>query len=137
MIRQAEVIDWTQLAAARARMGAKFWRTLGYLHDEGLVAMSRIENALRAHDPVAMIEPAEHLKDEAMPLGALRLAEIAETIEMQARDCVEYHQDPAPLIETVVQMRTVFDETVDLLQNDANPLIQHRTPARPTGLIAA
>lgn len=137
MISQAAIIDWSQLTAARARMGPKFWRTLGYLHDEGLVAMSRIENALRAHDPVAMIEPAEHVKDEALPLGAVRLAEIAETIEMQARDCVEYHQDPAPLIEAVVLMRTVFAETVELLQNDSTPLIQHRTPTRPTGLIAA
>lgn len=132
-----DLIDWNQLTAARERMGPKFWRTLGYLHDEGLVAMSRIENALRAHDPVAMIEPAERLKDEALPLGALRLAEIAETIEMQARDCVEYHEDPAPLIESVVLLRGVFDETVGLLQNDANPLIQHRSPVRPTGLIAA
>lgn len=137
MTAPIELIDGKQLAAARARMGPQFWRTLSYLHDEGLVAMGKIENALRAHDPVAMIEPAERLKDEALPLGAFRLAENAETIEMQARDCVEYHQDPAPLIESVVQLRRVFDETVALLQNDANPLIKHRSPVRPTGLVAA
>lgn len=137
MTGPTDVIDWTRLAAARERMGGKFWRTLGYLYDEGLVAMSAIENALRAHDPVAMISPAERLKDEALPLGAMRLAEIAESIEMQARDCVEWHQDPAPLIEAVVSLRATFAETVALLQQDSNPLIQRRIPGKATGLIAA
>ncbi len=132
----ADLIDWACLAAERQRLGGQFWRTLGYLHDEGLVAISGIENALRAHNPAAMVGPAERLKDEAFPLGALRLAEIAESIEIDARDCVEWHQDPAPLIESVVLLRSVFAETVALLESDSNPLMR-KSPAMRRNLLAA
>ncbi len=132
----ADLIDWACLAAERQRLGGRFWRTLGYLHDEGVVAIAAIENALRAHDPAAMVGPAERLKDEAFPLGALRLAEIAETIEIDARDCVEWRQDPAPMIEQVVLLRSIFAETVALLESDSNPLIRKSPVSRPRLLAA-
>lgn len=132
----ADLIDWPSLAAERQRLGDQFWRVLGYLHDEGIAAIASIENALRVHDAVAMIGPAERLKREAFPLGALRLAEIAETIELEARDCVESHQDPAPLIEAVVLLRSVFAQTVEQLRNDSNPLMRKSAVHRPNLLAA-
>lgn len=126
---QYDLIDAKRLSNARMRLGPRFWDNLRYLHDEGHAAISAIETSLRAHDPVGMIEPAERLKDEAQSLGALALAAIAERIEAEARDCVEWHQDPGLMIEPVVMLRSVFAETIDALRKDSNPLIS-RTPAR-------
>lgn len=115
-------IDWRQFEAARTALGPNFWRTLVYLRDEGKRAIGTIEVALRGHDAVAMIGPAELLKSEALQMGAMAVAEIAEDVEMQARDCVEWHQSPDSLIEAVVELRTAFEATVTALQSHISPL---------------
>ena len=45
---------------------------------------------------------------------------------MTARRCVETHEAPDELIETVVALRPCFSETVALLDRDANPLAARR-----------
>jgi histidine phosphotransfer protein HptB len=115
-------IDWRQFEAARAALGPNFWRTLVFLRDEGAKAIGTIEFALRGHDAVAMIGPAELLKSEALHMGAMAVAEIAEDVEMQARDCVEWHQSPDRLIEAVVELRAAFEATVAALQKHISPL---------------
>ena len=45
---------------------------------------------------------------------------------MVARRCVEYHESPEELIETVVSLRPTFDETIKLLDAEANPLVARR-----------
>jgi histidine phosphotransfer protein HptB len=115
-------IDWRQFEAARSALGANFWRALIYLRDEGTRAIGAIEVALRGHDAVAMIGPSELLKSEALQMGAIAVAELAEDIEMQARDCVEWHQSPDTLIAEVVQLRAAFEATVAALQKHISPL---------------
>lgn len=117
------LIDWGQFRHAREALGPNFWRTLIYLRDEGSKCIGAIESALRRHDAVGIIGPAETLKSEAFQMGAKRVAEIAEQVEMEARDCVEMHDTPDLLLETVISLRAAFTETVEALQKDISPLM--------------
>src|SRR3546814_9589472 len=74
----------------------------------------------------ALVIPAHTLKGEARQFGAERLSLMAEEIEMIARRCVEHHESPEELIEQVVALRPTFDETLQLLENEANPLVPRR-----------
>ncbi len=126
------LIDWHQFRHAREALGPNFWRTLIYLRDEGSKCIGAIETALRRHDAVGIIGPAETLKSEAFQMGAKRVAEIAEQVEMEARDCVEMHDTPDLLIESVVALRQAFTETVEALQKDISPLMVREKTIPPT-----
>ena len=124
------VVDWERYAQARERLGGNFWRVMGYLREDGHKSVTMIEEALRADDAVALIGPAELLKSEALQMGALAVAEIAEEIELQARDCVEWHQSPEMLVSDVVRLRQTFEETVDLFEKEASPLLTRKPDFR-------
>jgi len=103
-------------------------RILGYFREDGTDSVGKIEEAMRAKDPAAMVMAAHKLKGEALQFGALRLGITAETIEMTARTCVEHHETPDELIELVVALRPMFEETLALLEEDASPVVQERHP---------
>ncbi len=125
---ESELIDWTVCRATRSALGPNFVRILGYFREDGTVSVSKIEEAMRAKDPVAMVMAAHTLKGEALQFGALRLSVTAETIEMTARACVEHHDTPDELIELVVALRAMFEETLAILEEDASPVVQQRHP---------
>ena len=120
------VVDWARFTQAREQLGGNFWRVMGYLRDDGHKAVSDIEDGVRNGDAVALIGPAELLKTEAVHMGALGVAEVAEQIEMQARDCVEWHQSPELLVEDAVTLRSMFEETVAMFEKEASPLLTRR-----------
>ncbi len=60
------------------------------------------------------------------------LAEIAELIETTARFCVESRRFPDELIKDVVELRKLFEATVELFDKATNPLLS-RAPGGPTG----
>lgn len=120
------VVDWTRFAKAREQLGGNFWRVMGYLRDDGHKAVAEIEEGVRNGDAVALIGPADLLKTEAEHLGAIGVAALAEQIEVQARDCVEWHQSPELLVEEAVSLRSVFEETVVLFEKEASPLLERK-----------
>ena len=122
------LLDEEQIGRSRAHFGRNFARILGYLREDGLEAIAKIEDAMRMNKPAAMIGPADRIKAEAYDLGAVGLAEVAETIEFRARDCVERRQSPDDLLGTVLSLRTIFDETVALLDREAGPTGQREMP---------
>lgn len=126
-------MDWNRFEQARVSLGANFFRVLNYFRDDGGKAVTAIENAMRAHDTIAMISPADLLKSEAVQLGAFGVAELAEEIEVQARDCLEWHQSPESLLEEVVQLRAVFDQTVADFDQETNPLRIRKPAVRKSG----
>lgn len=119
----AELVDWACFEQARASLGVKLFRHLGYLREDGAKAVSQIEDAMRAGDAVLLVNPADLLKAEAFQIGALGVAALAEEIEVQARDCIEWRQAPDNILEIVVQLRDVFDRTVTLIDKETNPLM--------------
>ncbi len=122
-------VDWARFAESRSALGSNFARLLGYFREDGDKSVSAIEVALRAHDAIGMIGPADLLKTEAIQMGALGLAELAEAIEFEARDCVELHLAPDTLLESVVALREGFLAVVEQFDRETNPLMM-RKPVR-------
>jgi len=125
---ESELIDLKVCAETRSALGPNFIRILGYFREDGIQSVNRIEEAMRANDPAAMVLAAHKLKGEALQLGGLQLSINAETIEMTARACVEHHETPDELIELVVALRPMFEDTLAILEKGVSPLVQERQP---------
>jgi chemotaxis protein histidine kinase CheA len=85
--------------------------------------------AMRALNAAAMVIPAHTLKGEARQFGAEPLADLAEAIEVVARDCVEMQDTPDEALEHIVQLRPLFIETLTLLEREANPIVARKPAA--------
>ena len=88
--------------------------------------MAAIEEAVRAKNATALILPAHTLKGESRQFGAEPLALLAEQIETVARRCVETHEAPDEVLQQVVKLRPVFEDTLALLEKECNPLVERR-----------
>jgi HPt (histidine-containing phosphotransfer) domain-containing protein len=120
------LVDWTAYAKARAELGAQFARILGYFEEDGVKSVAAIEEAMRAQNAAAMVIPAHTLKGESRQFGAEPLAALAEKIEVFARECVERRDEPDAALTDVVALRPLFQQTLMLLQREANPLAERR-----------
>lgn len=123
----APLVDWTAFTQARQELGAGFVRILGYFREDGVKSVAAIEEAMRAKDATALVRPAHTLKGEARQFGADPLADLAEEIEVVARRCVELKTSPDELIPQVVQLRPIFEQTLDLFEREINPLVERRS----------
>ena len=120
--RSPDIVDWVHFEKNRSELGPGFIRILSYFREDGTKSVADIEQAMREQDTVALIIPAHTLKGEARQFGAEPLAVIAELIEQTARLCVETHRFPDELVPEVVQLRKLFNETIDLFDKATNPL---------------
>ena len=123
------LVDWPAYQRARSELGAGFVRILGYFREDGIKSLDTIETAMRALNAAAMVMPAHTLKGEAAQFGAEPLAALAEMIEEIARDCVESHDTPDQALPHVVALRPLFEQTLALLEREANPLVERRPTA--------
>ena len=119
----SDIVDWVHFEKSRAELGPGFIRILSYFREDGVKSVAQIEQAMRDQDTVALVIPAHTLKGEARQFGAEPLAVIAELIEQTARICVETHRFPDELVPEVVQLRKLFNETIDLFEKATNPLV--------------
>ncbi|CAN5291705.1 hypothetical protein BH10PSE13_BH10PSE13_26420 [soil metagenome] len=111
------LISETGLATARRELGPALPRILGYFQQDGLASLSAIEKAMQAGNATAMVLPAHSLKGESRQLGAERLGELAQHLEMTARSCIEERTElPGALIEDVRGLRPLFHETMLTLE---------------------
>ncbi|HEX8420995.1 MAG TPA: Hpt domain-containing protein [Sphingomonas sp.] len=122
----SSLVDWTAYAQARSELGAGFVRILGYFREDGVKSVAAIEQAMRVGSAAALVIPAHTLKGEARQFGAEPLAALAEQIEITARDCVEFQDTCEHALEHVVKLRPLFQETLTLLEREANPLVARR-----------
>ena len=120
------LVDRATFERARAELGANFVRILGYFREDGVRSVAAIEAAMHAGSATAMVIPAHTLKGESRQFGADLLADLAETIEMTARDCVESHEPPTETFEHIAKLRQTFEATLALLQREASPLVERR-----------
>ena len=120
------LVDWAAFQRSRAELGAGFVRILGYFREDGVKSVATIETAMRANNAAALVIPAHTLKGEARQFGAEPLGALAEVIESIARDCVENHDTPDEALEHIVQLRPLFEQTLALLEREANPLVPRR-----------
>jgi chemotaxis protein histidine kinase CheA len=125
-----DAVDWVYFEKSRAELGPGFIRILGYYREDGEKSVAKIEQAMHDHDTVALVIPAHTLKGESRQFGAEPLADIAEKIENVARICIETHRFPDELVPDVVELRRMFNLTVELFDKATNPL---KTRAAPGG----
>jgi HPt (histidine-containing phosphotransfer) domain-containing protein len=122
------IVDWVHFERSRSELGPGFIRILGYFREDGAKSLGQIEQAMHEQNTTALVIPAHTLKGEARQLGAEPLAKIAELIETTARFCVESHRFPDELVKDVVELRQMFDRTVDLFEKATNPLVTRTRP---------
>jgi len=127
-----DIIDWAHFEKSRAELGPSFIRILSYFREDGVKSLTQIEQAMRDQNTTALVIPAHTLKGESRQLGAEPLAKVAELIEQTARFCIETHRFPDELVPEVVELRRLFNETVELFDKATNPLLT-RGPSGPTG----
>ena len=123
-----DIVDWAYFEKSRTELGSGFIRILSYFKEDGVKSIAQIESAMREQNTTGLVLPAHTLKGESRQLGAEPLAVIAELIEQTARVCVETHRFPDELVPQVVELRRLFNETVELFEKATNPLVS-RTPA--------
>jgi len=133
-VADAMIIDWAAFQQARTELRADFIRILGYFREDGTKSVAAIEEALRAKNAAALVIPAHRLKDEADQFGANALADLAESIEVDARKCVEWRQTPDELITDVIKLRPLFEETLAAFDVEINPLVARRGMRRRQGV---
>ena len=116
------IVDWAHFERSRSELGPGFIRILSYFREDGAKSIGQIEQAMREQNTVALVLPAHTIKGESRQLGAEPLAKVAELIESTARFCVESHRFPDELVPQVVELRRLFDATVELFDRATNPL---------------
>lgn len=126
----APIIDWEVFQQARTELGADFVRILGYFREDGTKSVAAIEAAMRAKSAVALVSPAHKLKGEADQFGANALADLSESIEDDARKCVERRHTPDELITEVIKLRPLFEATLAAFDAEINPLVERRGTGR-------
>ena len=120
---QPEIVDWALFEKNRSELGPGFIRIISYFREDGAKSVAQIEQAMRDENTTALVLPAHTIKGEARQLGAEPLAKMAELIESTARLCIETHRFPDELVPQVVDMRRLFNETVELFDKATNPLV--------------
>ncbi len=123
-----DIVDWGLFEKNRSELGPGFIRIISYFREDGAKSVTQIEDAMREENTTALVIPAHTIKGEARQLGAEPLAKVAELIESTARLCVETHRFPDEIIPEVVELRRLFNQTVELFDKATNPLVT-RAPA--------
>jgi HPt (histidine-containing phosphotransfer) domain-containing protein len=118
-----DIIDWVHFEKSRAELGPGFIRILSYFREDGTKSVGQIEQAMHEENTAALVIPAHTLKGEARQFGAEPLATLAELIENTARLCIETHRFPDELVKEVVELRRLFEQTVDQFEKATNPLV--------------
>ncbi len=118
-----DIIDWAYFERNRTELGPGFIRILTYFKEDGTKSIAQIEQAMRDQNTAALVIPAHTLKGESRQLGAEPLAKVAELIETTARFCVENGRFPDELVPEVVQLRRMFDDTIEQFDKASNPLM--------------
>ena len=125
----SDMIDWVHFERSRAELGSGFIRILGYYREDGAKSIAAIDAAMREQNSVALVIPAHTLKGESQQFGANVVAEIAEKIEDAARSSVESHSFPDELIPDVVELRRLFNMTIEMFDQAVNPLLSRASAA--------
>jgi histidine phosphotransfer protein HptB len=124
------LVDWVHFERSRTELGPGFIKILGYFREDGTKSLGQIEQAMREQNTTALVIPAHTLKGESRQLGAEPLAKVAELIESTARFCVESHRFPDELVPKVVELRRLFEQTVEQFDKATNPLMARNRPAQ-------
>ena len=122
----APLVDWEKFQQMRTELGAGFVRILSYFREDGEKSVTKIEEAMHRRDAAAFVLPAHTMKSEARQFGSEPLGALAEEIELAGRRAVESGLFPDHILPQVAQLRPLYVRTMDLLEQETNPLVARR-----------
>jgi HPt (histidine-containing phosphotransfer) domain-containing protein len=120
------IVDWSIFSRTRSELGPGFVRILGYFREDGEKSVAKIEEAMHRRDATGLVIPAHTLKTEARQFGAEPLGNLAEEIEFSARRSIEQRLFPDELSPAGARLRPLYNETLELFEKEANPLVARR-----------
>lgn len=126
MTESDPIVDWGIFQRTRAELGPGFVRILGYFREDGEKSVAKIEDAMHRRDATGLVIPAHTLKSEARQFGAEPLGALAEEIEFAARRAIEQRTFPDDLVPSVARLRPLYQQTMELFDKEANPLVSRR-----------
>jgi PAS domain S-box-containing protein len=110
------IVDYALLEEARALLKDKFDLLLGHYIEDVENYIREIETAAADGDMEAAIRPAHTIKSTSKRMGALRLANLAKDIELEAKAAAESGEPNNPaLMEHIRVLPDVFAQTKDML----------------------
>ena len=110
------VLDAAILARAKNIVEEKFPKMASYFIEDCAIYIGQITEALEALSAESLIPPAHTLKSSSRYMGALRMADIAEQIETEARETIKGSGSIVAVPGLLKELRRVFAETKMVLQ---------------------
>ena len=117
---ELDIVDWAHFERSRKELGPGFIRILSYFREDGAKSVAQIEQAMHDQNAAALVLPSHTIKGESRQFGAEPLAKVAELIEQTARLCVETRRFPDELVPEVVELRRLFNRTIELFDQETN-----------------
>jgi len=111
-------IDWARFALVRDYADRRMPRLLQYFEED---AGAALRSARSAHDGghlFVMIGHLEQLRRDSVQLGALGVAQIAEEIETQVRDVLDFGDCPAGVPAALDQLDHCLLETLSKFRDE-------------------
>jgi|JI6StandDraft_1071083.scaffolds.fasta_scaffold30428_2 hypothetical protein len=111
-----QLIDWARFHLVRDYADRRIVRLISYFREDAETCLAAADKAARAGNLRAMIGQLEALRRDAMQLGALGLAELAESIEHEARDILDHGMTDFALPPGLPALSRALQDTLGALE---------------------
>lgn len=124
------LIDWARFNLVRDYADRRIARLVGYFREDAEAHLATADAAARSGQLVQMIGQLEALRRDAIQIGALGVAELAEAIEHEARDIVDYGNSAFALPPGLPALHRAVQDTLAALEEDISPPVAALRSAR-------
>lgn len=109
---EAPILDMAAVAEAKAMMKAKFPTMVQYYLEDAETYIGAIRDGIASASAANITLPAHTLKSSSRQMGAMRVSDIARTMETLARDLSDAAQaDMRDFTELFVRLEAAFAAT--------------------------
>lgn len=116
----AVILDMAAIAEAKATMKAKFPTMVQYFLEDSESYIAAIKEGIAAASAEKIVSPAHTLKSSSRQMGALRVSEIAKSMEALAREqSAAGKNDMPPFSGLLLKLEAAFAETRTAYQQHA------------------
>ena len=98
-----EILDENTIDDARNVLKDKYFETVDMYIDSSHERVAEILAALDAEDIEAVIRPAHTLKSTSMQMGAVRLSELAKSVEYKAKAIADGEEEDVAVIRGLME----------------------------------
>ena len=122
MVAQGQTaIDWARFQMVRSYADRRIARLVGYFREDAEQHLAQADRAARDGNLRAMIGQLEALRRDAIQIGALGLAEMAEGIEQEVRDILDHGLTDFALPPGLPALSRMIQDTLAALEADISP----------------